>query len=280
MANSQKNNDSFAEEVELNQRRIKTADRSSFAQPTGRVRNVRTSSMPGTPLNQDVRSRSTIDEEFLADYEKKGIQPQSITEKEPSQPKTPSVTRNETVAYTNTPRNTQAKVREKEHLKKSLRKKGYKARALQVNIGIVTTGLSLWLLYQLPFALINIISLGMAEAFHFIQSGLRVEETGNVIVRTAGRVWNFAVDFVAAVTAFLPMTFFMVTYLALMAFGILMLFTMYFLYTLRGLNPLFGDGGGTKLGMFLLAIIGYSLPVLNIVPWFLFWAWAVWKYPR
>lgn len=54
----------------------------------------------------------------------------------------------------------------------------------------------------------------------------------------------------------------------------------YLLYKFSFLNPLGGRGGGMKMGFFLLAAIGYSTPLLNLFPWFIAWATAVWVKPK
>jgi hypothetical protein len=70
------------------------------------------------------------------------------------------------------------------------------------------------------------------------------------------------------------------TYLILFAIALIIIFTMYTAYKLMGLEPLGGKGSGLKYGAFLLTIIGYSLPLLNMFPWFMVWAGAVWLKPK
>ena len=268
-----------------NRGRRRSGSVSSNAYQTQRrhqTRNVRTSSMPGTPLNQEARTRATIDEKFLADYQSKGIQPHSITDKPtPQKPQTPSVTRNETVEYTNIPRETQSVQQRTDVQKSSLANKSfYRVRATSINIGILAAGISSWLAFQIPFALLNISSLGLAGAIDFVNQAVQVGESSNFLLRLAGSVWNSAVQFVADIGTFFPNTIFQITFIIIFAYGIFQLLIMYFLYTMARLNPIFGEGGGLKFGMFLLAFIGYSLPILNLFPWFLVWAVAVWLYPK
>jgi hypothetical protein len=294
MASSQKNSDSFAGDVELNQRRIKTADRSSFTQQTGQIRNIRTSSMPGAPLNQDGRTRATIDEEFLADYQTKGIQPQSVIDRPQAPPDTPPATRNEVVEYTNISQTNVTRVQQgTESEKPSKAKKNIsRIRATSVNLGIMSWGLFSWMVFQLPFAVLSLVLLGIAGAVETVARSATPNSddgffitAGKKVLTVVGDVLSFAIKTVSEIikldlSVLNPNTFFMITYFILFAYGVFMLLIMYLIYKIALLNPLFGEGGGFKFGMFLLTFIGYALPFFNLFPWFLVWAAAVWKYPK
>ena len=81
-------------------------------------------------------------------------------------------------------------------------------------------------------------------------------------------------------TAFHTANLFGLTLLVLFIYGLVVLFIIYFLYKLARLNPLSGNGGGGKQGFMLLAMIGYSLPILNLFPLFIFWTLTVMKNPK
>ena len=46
------------------------------------------------------------------------------------------------------------------------------------------------------------------------------------------------------------------------------------------LHPLLGRKGALKTGTFLIAVVLYSIPLLNMVPWIFFWSWIVKIYPK
>jgi len=46
------------------------------------------------------------------------------------------------------------------------------------------------------------------------------------------------------------------------------------------LHPLMGRGKGLKTGTFILAVVLYAIPLLNMIPWIMFWAWTVKIYPK
>jgi hypothetical protein len=77
-----------------------------------------------------------------------------------------------------------------------------------------------------------------------------------------------------------PFTFFMITYVVLFAISLVQIFTMYTAYKLARLNPLSGSAAGLKKGSLLLMMIGSSLPLANLLPWFMVWAGAVWLKPK
>jgi hypothetical protein len=167
-----------------------------------------------------------------------------------------------------------------------------------VNSVIFTVGTSFWLIVQLPLAIFSTVLFGMAAAVYsmieyrpaveagdgYIVSGVKVVAGFSLdLIKTLGRgvalvlkkLFNFNIlDF------FDPLTFFMITYTVLFAISIIMIFIMYTAYKLMRLNPIGGKGSGMKHGALLLTMVGYSLPLLNMFPWFMGWAGAVWLRPK
>ena len=72
---------------------------------------------------------------------------------------------------------------------------------------------------------------------------------------------------------------FIMTHLIVMVIGWGTLFTAAFMYKGTGSNPIFGDGLA-KAGTFLLALICYAIPFVNIFPWFFIWTLTVAKSPK
>jgi hypothetical protein len=52
------------------------------------------------------------------------------------------------------------------------------------------------------------------------------------------------------------------------------------IYTMTGQKAFSGEGAGGKNVMFILALLGYTIPILNILPLFFFWTLMVLKNPR
>lgn len=195
--------------------------------------------------------------------------------------------------------------RKMEALKKPGKKANLKDRAkvTSVNMGIWSWAIPLWLVFQVPFALINNLLFGLAsvelaitegveKTFEEGDDGALIEGTKTVfrflgnVVKGAFETLNDVVaylsgfDFAAAFSGFLPSSLYMFTFSILFAYALILLGSMLFIYQMARINALFGQGASSKVMLFLLCIIGYILPLVNMVPWFLFWNATVWRYPK
>lgn len=193
----------------------------------------------------------------------------------------------------------------RESKRKQLLKKGpskkkkmkAKVKVTRLNIAILSTGFSAWLVFQLPMAILSAVMFGTALAIDSFFELLKTNPDDGLITASLKGAFDlfmsginklssvlsdisshlFGVDILAF---FDPQTYFFITYAVLMGFFLIQLLIIYMLYLMARLNPLDGEGAGLKTGMLQLALIGYSIPILNIVPWFIFWTIAVWKYPK
>lgn len=282
----------------------------SFAQKTKKfqsqagqdnIRNIRTSSMPGSPRNQDfVSSKRDIATDFNASYAKAGIQPQSANEDyyKPAKRKDNPNIRAVQTTYHPEPRPVPVRRRVGGKLKlvggkKSIVSTGRSyAKANAVNMGILSWGLPSYI-FQLLFATLSLVFLSLAGLLESVTSTLTPDPDGNYIVNivkslaaaTFKLVGDAALAIVKAMTGidlalFSPKNVFMVTHTIVFMFGVAVLLTMYFIYTFSLLKPLSGKKEGAKYGALLVCMIGYSLPILNLVPWFLVWLLIVWRYPK
>jgi len=77
-----------------------------------------------------------------------------------------------------------------------------------------------------------------------------------------------------------PANMFMLTHTLLVLVGWGILLTISIIYTMTGQKAFSGKGAGAKNALFILAFIGYAIPILNILPLFFFWTLAVLKNPR
>jgi hypothetical protein len=62
--------------------------------------------------------------------------------------------------------------------------------------------------------------------------------------------------------------------------GLFTLGTMAALYIFSGVRCFFGSHSLLKTATFIFALLGYLMPVLNILPWFILWGIVVWCYPE
>ena len=113
-------------------------------------------------------------------------------------------------------------------------------------------------------------------AFEFVEDGLIAI---NKFIAT-----NLGIDVGALLSEFtqwaLPGSYFQAFYTIFIAVSLFLLFLFLLIYLVHLLKPLSGQKASLKIGMFLLAIIGYSIPILNLFPWFVPWALVVWRHPN
>lgn len=153
-----------------------------------------------------------------------------------------------------------------------------KTRASAINASVMAWGGTLWLFVQLPFAIISMAMIGVSAA---VGEAMRATGfVGSVVAWLTARVLEgvnlvFGVELTA-----IAENLFLATYVVVLAIGIVTILGAYLQYTLSLLLPLGGRGSSLKMGMLLLALLGYAIPVVNIFPWVLLWMAAVWKYPR
>jgi len=265
------------------------------------IRNVRTegprtSTMPGAPKNQAfTSSHPDSATAFNAEYAKKGVQPQSNLDapKVKYQP-VKQITRSDQAT-----RRSQVEYQDEdfsEHIKQSIKIKPstavnllFRARVFAINAGIRSWGTFCWAVFQLPFALLGIVFFVMSG---FLASMTTIADSDGGLTKVfkyvaKGVTHSFKKisELVEAVTGLdlavlNPQNLFLFTWLIILAFGMIMLLSMYLIYKVNLLNPLSGRGQGFKYGAFLLAFIGYCVPILNLFPWFFVWTIAVWRYPK
>lgn len=247
-----------------------------------------------TPVVTKAGSAFSTDEQFNAQYSQAGLQPtteSSSQERIPYQePQLP--TRSPQVEYISNP-NTATFHRKN---KRGRRKKTSvvttnlaRARALSRNIGIWSWG-GFSYIFQLIFGILSVLFFVIAGAIDAMTGVLKVKADDGAITSgiktTITTVSDFLYDAATVVLdsvglnigALQPVNYFIITYMLVFAYGMILLLSIYLIYKISLLNPLSGQGGGWKIGAFLLALVGYSVPFLNLLPWFIPWTLVVlWK---
>jgi hypothetical protein len=129
----------------------------------------------------------------------------------------------------------------------------------------------LWLTLQLPLSVLALIFFGLAGVLDaFLNTWL-----GWVVGGLASAVASALAYFGLNLGAFHPSHLWLVLHTAVFGFGLLALMTTWLVLQIKGLEPLSGEWGAAKLGLSLLAVIGYAMPVANLVPWVLFYMAAL-----
>jgi hypothetical protein len=179
--------------------------------------------------------------------------------------------------------------------KKFLRAKGLtgvrkdikkRVSATRVNMTALSTATPIWFTLQLPLALAAMFALGMAG----LSEGVAEQLMGIGIVEFLYSIYDGVTDMVEYLTGinlnifetwsgFNQVLFGGLTMLVFLI-GIFTLFAMAIMYTLSGVKCFTGDHAAFKISLFIFAILGYLMPILNIFPWFMLWGIVVWRYPK
>lgn len=154
-----------------------------------------------------------------------------------------------------------------------------RTRVTAVSISIVAWGMTLWFV-QVSFALISNIYMGVLGAGDAIVSG-------NVITSAAGWLVNQAVEggtWLITGTSIslsdMSAGIFVALWMVSFALGLVTLFGASLQFMMSLIYSLSGDRTSMKYIVFMMAIFGYAVPLLNLFPWFLIYVAVVWKYPK
>lgn len=176
-----------------------------------------------------------------------------------------------------------------------------KAKRTRANLLIYPWATPLWLTIQLPLAFLSIGFLGVAYVKEVsipqaISGGLKQlagETAGSILYSIGGTALSYVGEVAQAADWLFeklfgfsllaigdPTNWFTLTYFLVVITGVATLLLMSIIYVINMINPFFGKGAGWKIGGFLIAFSGYLIPGLNILPWFMFWSFAIWLNPE
>lgn len=172
-----------------------------------------------------------------------------------------------------------------------------RSRAVAVTMGIWGWGFWTYFWFQLPFAIFSVIFMAITMAIYELFQWIEPAEDdgfltaalkwgGRVLKAVGDSLRELIISFVKQIfgldlSLFNPGGFFLLTLMIAMIIGWTTLAIAATVYTVGRIHSLNGDeGGGIKMAFFLLAMIGYSIPVFNLFPWFFLWTLAVMKYPK
>ncbi|MCB9812396.1 hypothetical protein H6778_01930 [Candidatus Nomurabacteria bacterium] len=275
-------------------RRITSSDRSGFGKRSV-TRNVRTSLMPGNPNNTRDSYHKTTSEEFNETYAQQGLQPSNVAANTPTAPAPPDqTTRQASVAYSSTPvaaGGGSIKIKRPERASVAS-KTAARARATAVNIWIWASAGFIWSVFQLPFTIASLVFLGLASFIDLLTGMAEGSAEDGFFIEILKDMVGIGLDIAGAVVDAMytlfeidlsilnPSNIFAALWVFLIGYAFILLLLIYLGYLFAGLKPLSGKAAGLKKGMLILAIIGYSIPLLNLFPWFIPWTIAVWRYPK
>jgi hypothetical protein len=170
-------------------------------------------------------------------------------------------------------------------------------KVTRANVTIFSTGLSLWVGFQLPLVFISLAFLAAGATIVSINAAiesLSKAVVGDTITYYLGALGSFILTAVtspfgllfekifgfAFTEAFQPSNFFIATHYLVVLIGWSTLLISVIIYLFFMINPFTGKGSAWKMGGFLISAFGYLIPGLNILPWFAVYTACVWKNPE
>lgn len=160
-----------------------------------------------------------------------------------------------------------------------------KKKVSKANLKIWMTLFGFWP-FQVFLAVVSMVSMAVMS----VTEGISEQVDSNGVTRFVSSVFGFIGNTLAEgirtltgfdINGFLellnPKTWFLLTHTMIFSFGILMLGGIILFYFFSGIRPF---GAWPKLVAFIVAVMGYATPILNIFPWFLLYTIVVWCNPR
>jgi hypothetical protein len=280
-----------ANDAVYQQRRVST-DRSDLIGPdhTRKVRSLAVAKNVAGGVDQ-----MTTDEAFRKEVSSRGVRPEYRGGKPADNLKPePSGVRGVKSEYKEPkPVKQQRVVREKRRKKRKKRnivqKTSAKIRVTAANLMLVPPIFFLWSAFQIPIAVLNIVSFGIIFGWDLLtrvksgdssliklgKGGLQLLESG---IKSASSFVKSLFGLDPSILS--PANLWILTEVIILGYALLMVLFTYLLYKLFFLNPLSGRAAGLKMGVLILIFFGYFTPILNLLPWILIWTSVVWFRPK
>lgn len=153
-----------------------------------------------------------------------------------------------------------------------------RTRASTINSAAIAWQGPLWLTFQLPLALFNIITLAAVGAMDTVTAA-----SSNPVAWVAGKLASAAAELASLIGVDfggIALAMFFITEVAILGFGIMSIFFLYLQYKMALLEPFAGQHSGLKMGVLMLVILGYTIPIANLFPFVFLWMAVVWLYPK
>jgi hypothetical protein len=256
-------------------------DRNVVAGPWGKTQTTYKTS------NGPVRSAKSTDEIFSDQYAKAGLQPAN----ENRAPDQTSRARTTYATQSSVPKISRAypsrvpKIKRKKKVSVG-RMALARVRVTSANVWIASWAMFWYLTFQLPMAAISAAGLGIVYA---VYEAIKAAPGGGYILPMVGKLIDSTSNIANAVLKwalsmygidFDPILLFITPFALVFLLGLFQLILTWFVYSAMRINSLSGKAGGIKGLMFLLAGVGYAIPILNMFPLIFLWMAVVWIYPK
>ena len=153
-----------------------------------------------------------------------------------------------------------------------------RAYATEVSLSTLSWGTWVWATLQLPFAILALVFFSLAGAVEYLNDKAGV--VGDVVTTIASWVGGVLTFFLGIdLSLFNPENIFMLTNAITWFIGLATLVAVGLTYALAGIPCLSGKATALKYTTLIMACVAYAIPVLNVLPWAIFWVLVVWLFP-
>ena len=153
-----------------------------------------------------------------------------------------------------------------------------RAYATEVSLSTLSWGTWVWATLQLPFAILALVFFSLAGAVEYLNDKAGV--VGDVVTTIASWVGGVLTFFLGIdLSLFKPENIFMLTNAITWFIGLATLVAVGLTYALAGIPCLSGKATALKYTTLIMACVAYAIPVLNVLPWAIFWVLVVWLFP-
>jgi hypothetical protein len=161
-----------------------------------------------------------------------------------------------------------------------------RVRVTSANVWIGSWAMFWYLTFQLPLAVMSAAGLGMAYA---VYQAITTNAVGRFLLPIIESVVKSTSNELEAILKwalklfginFDPMLLFITPFALVFLLGIFQLILTWFVYSAMRVKSLSGKAGGLKGLLFILAGVGYAIPILNMFPLIFLWMAVVWVHPK
>ena len=237
--------------------------------------------------NGPVRSAQSTDEIFADGYAKAGMQAANL-DRAPDKTSKARTTYAEPSSVPRVPRTYKSRIPKIKRKKKVSTTKMLLARTrvTTANAWIGSWAMFWYLTFQLPLAVMSAAGLGMAYA---VYQAITTNAVGRFLLPIIESVVKSTSNELEAILKwalklfginFDPMLLFITPFALVFLLGIFQLILTWFVYSAMRVKSLSGKAGGLKGLLFILAGVGYAIPILNMFPLIFLWMAVVWVHPK
>ena len=256
-------------------------DRNVVAGPWGKTQTTYKTS------NGPVRSAKSTDEIFSDQYAKAGLQPANLNRApdQTSRARTTYATQSSVPKISRAYPSRVPKIKRKKKVSVG-RMALARVRVTSANVWIASWAMFWYLTFQLPMAAISAAGLGIVYA---VYESITTNAAGRFLLPVIESIVKSTSNELEALLKwalklfginFDPILLFITPFALVFLLGLFQLILTWFVYSAMRINSLSGKAGGIKGFMFILAGVGYAIPILNMFPLIFLWMAVVWIYPK